>query len=444
MKPFLPLFVLLLLTFGANSQDFVINNELGISCIKHRVEGSETFYKVAEKYFVRPSTLAICNNISNPESLSSGRVLNIPLTETNYYKLKGLSSTDAKFQFVYHVLASGETLNDIKAMYFVNGSSLKEWNNFNAGDRLDVGSKIKVGFVKYKTAAVEDDEITPHFIFSEKIEYGTQEEKKEALAQISEQKRKTLEEELSSKKEEVARLERQNNRPVIVASNDNSIVLEQEEPEPIQEAREQIIETPSTPKPIKKQGLAKNFGERISSKLNKSASEKTPKVAMTAYERKKEKNRLRIERASKPKMSILEKLKLEKKEELAKEEPTKVVEEIATIEPEVELAKEEVADEPELVNKLQRLNLLRKTSGNAAFFYSGFAKGKFYVFTNVAKKGGIIKITNLDNGRYILAEVIDYLPEADRKKGYIAKMSNNAILPLGNPKSESVKIQLNY
>ena len=92
-------------------------------------------------------------------------------------------------------------------------------------------------------------------------------------------------------------------------------------------------------------------------------------------------------------------------------------------------------------NEIQPLSLTRTASGTASYFFSGASFGKFYVVTNLASKGEVIKVINTQNGKSLLAEVMDELPSSDLKRGLILKLSDNAKLPLGqNNKSFSVKV----
>lgn len=104
--------------------------------------------------------------------------------------------------------------------------------------------------------------------------------------------------------------------------------------------------------------------------------------------------------------------------------------------------------EPEVIdntirNEIKPLSLLKTINGTAAYFVPGTPGGKFYVMTNLAAKGSLIKITNPQNGRYLLAEVMDHLSATDAKKGLILKLSDNAKMPLGQ-NNNSFSVKVNY
>lgn len=94
-------------------------------------------------------------------------------------------------------------------------------------------------------------------------------------------------------------------------------------------------------------------------------------------------------------------------------------------------------------NEIKPLSLNRTTQGSAGYFYSGMNVGKFYVVTNLANKGEVIKITNTANGKSLMAEVLDILPSADIRKGLLLKISDNAKMPLGQQAS-IFTVKVNY
>lgn len=104
--------------------------------------------------------------------------------------------------------------------------------------------------------------------------------------------------------------------------------------------------------------------------------------------------------------------------------------------------------EPEVVdqtirNEIKPLSLLRAVSGAANYFVSGMTSGKFLVMTNLAAIGSVVKITNPQNGRYLLAEVMAPLPAGDSKRGLLLKLSDNAKMPLGQ-NNNSFTVKVNY
>lgn len=105
--------------------------------------------------------------------------------------------------------------------------------------------------------------------------------------------------------------------------------------------------------------------------------------------------------------------------------------------------KEIKSEDPIVRNEIKHLSLNNSQSGRASFFFSGPSGGKFYVATNLASKGQIIKVVNPDNGKFVLAEVLSSLPSTDVAKGILLKLSDNAKMPLGQ-KNSSFNVKVNY
>lgn len=101
------------------------------------------------------------------------------------------------------------------------------------------------------------------------------------------------------------------------------------------------------------------------------------------------------------------------------------------------------APDPVVRNEIKTLNLSKSSSGRAAYFFGGPSGGKFYVATNLASKGQVVKVVNPENGKFVMAEVISPLPSSDAAKGILLKLSDNAKLPLGQ-KNSSFNVKVNY
>ena len=99
--------------------------------------------------------------------------------------------------------------------------------------------------------------------------------------------------------------------------------------------------------------------------------------------------------------------------------------------------------DPVVRNEIKSLNLSRSSSGRASYFFGGPSGGKFYVATNLASKGQVVKVVNPENGKFVMAEVISSLPSSDAAKGILLKLSDNAKLPLGQ-RNGSFNVKVNY
>lgn len=105
--------------------------------------------------------------------------------------------------------------------------------------------------------------------------------------------------------------------------------------------------------------------------------------------------------------------------------------------------KKEVSEPIAVRSEIKSLSLNNSKAGRASYFFSGPSGGKFYVATNLASKGEIVKVINPDNGKFVMAEVLSSLPSSDAAKGIILKLSDNAKLPLGQ-KNSSFAVKVNY
>jgi hypothetical protein len=94
-------------------------------------------------------------------------------------------------------------------------------------------------------------------------------------------------------------------------------------------------------------------------------------------------------------------------------------------------------------SNIQKISFSNTKKGKASFFYSGTTTATFYVFTDMAEKGQVVKITNNENSKYIMAEVIGKLPLADLNSGILIKLSDNAMMPLKS-KSQSFSTKIDY
>jgi hypothetical protein len=99
--------------------------------------------------------------------------------------------------------------------------------------------------------------------------------------------------------------------------------------------------------------------------------------------------------------------------------------------------------DPTVRNEIKTIALNNSKIGRASYFFSGPNGAKFYVATNLAPIGQIMKVINPDNGKYVMAEVMTTLPNADISKGLILKLSDNAKMPLGQ-KGSSFSVKVNY
>jgi len=499
MKKYLLLaFVLLSSAHLTVAERFIIENYLGISCLRHKIKSEETFYKIARQYFVRPSTLALVNNVKNVESLEQ-RVLYIPLTETNFYQTKGILGGVFDFNPVYYTIQKESDFEEVAKQFFVSTIELKKWNS--TASTISKGEKLVVGWLKQQRDPATAK--APTFILKEKILYGTSDERLEAKMNADKKdlpsstpsfvdyslpknavpvqsKEINKNENLQivsanipqgNKVENKKMLNATDAKNVQVASRERKTAPKLTKSERIERKSPVSLEISKAEREFLKENAEKNQVKK-KGKSQIGIWSKVKKLTQNSYARKKAKEKYEgqesltasktakkfvrrvpitndksmtakvVTKKPKPSKPVLAKLKEVKEKSAVSTKPI-----IIDKTYKVEVEKAEVKEAPNkpvyVENKLLRLTLLKSMKGRIAFFYSGTAGAKFYVFTNLAAKGGVIKLTNLTNNKYILAQVIGPLPEVDRKRGYIVKLSDNSRRIIG-VKSKSFTAKVNY
>ncbi len=520
----------LIFAFASNAQQYIVENYLGINCLAHEVKNNETFYEVAQRYFVRPSTLAMVNGKDNSIAVSSGEKLYIPLTETNFYTINNLESSKFTFEPVYCVLDRESTMDEIETAYFISEQNIRDWNK---GDiNIQRGNKLIIGWLKYeKDLAIAK---APSFVRKEKILFGNAAEKEEArnemgnyeiakntnskipdysipATSIPENSRSTKQEndgltalavskkkqaspqKVKKKKQSLKKeVSKKVNKPAeTIKSTDVSTpqITKKEKQFLLGNKKEkQTVKKDNVWKKVK--GLTKNSYSRDKNRYAKKGlynpkkkverpelASKKPAVVkqkkakplvkkkaavvkkkVAQVKKKKVVAKKKVAPAKKKKFTLLKKKKVAKEKtpvttskkdesllakKVLKNKKPEVINKVGGEETQSSDLNEESEKPIYVENKLLRLTLLKSIKGRANFFYSGTAGAKFYVFTNLAGKGGIIKLTNLNNNKFILAKVIGPMPEVDRKRGYIIKLSDNSRRIL-DVKSKSFSVKVNY
>ncbi len=83
------LFILLFLSsklFAKENPDHFVQSKDGVYFITHSVK-QESIFEIAKIYQVKPAVLARFNELTYSSPLQANQIIDIPLTETNYYKL---------------------------------------------------------------------------------------------------------------------------------------------------------------------------------------------------------------------------------------------------------------------------------------------------------------------------------------------------------------------
>ncbi|MBU6158768.1 MAG: LysM peptidoglycan-binding domain-containing protein [Bacteroidetes bacterium] len=112
----------------------------------HTVAPKENLYSIGRIYNISPRVYAPYNGLTIDSGLSIGRIIKIPLTESNYWRTGSRKATETILP-VHHVVSAKETLFGVSQLYKVDRSSLTSWNNLSS-DQLSVGTQLIVGYLK--------------------------------------------------------------------------------------------------------------------------------------------------------------------------------------------------------------------------------------------------------------------------------------------------------
>ncbi len=115
---------------------------------RHKVASGETLGSIASKYGVSVHSIQSINKISNPNRISVGHDLVIPVSgqSSSARSLAAVSGSgqtpQKKSTPSSHTIRSGETLSGIASKYGVRLSDLKRWNGVQNADRIRPGQKL--------------------------------------------------------------------------------------------------------------------------------------------------------------------------------------------------------------------------------------------------------------------------------------------------------------
>jgi membrane-bound lytic murein transglycosylase D len=117
---------------------------------RHTVKKGETLGTIGTKYGVKANTIQVANKIKNPNRISVGQNLVIPMAGQPIKPTALASSTGgkpkkpSKPKTKYHTVRSGQTLSHVANKYKVRVSDLMRWNNIKSANKIRVGQKLKL------------------------------------------------------------------------------------------------------------------------------------------------------------------------------------------------------------------------------------------------------------------------------------------------------------
>mgnify|MGYP001267030178 CR=1 FL=1 len=117
---------------------------------RHTVKKGETLGTIGTKYGVKAKSIQVVNKIKNPNQISVGQNLVIPVAGQPIKPTALASSTGGKAKkptkpkAKYHTVRSGQTLSHVANKYKVRVSDLMRWNNIKSANKIRVGQKLKL------------------------------------------------------------------------------------------------------------------------------------------------------------------------------------------------------------------------------------------------------------------------------------------------------------
>lgn len=129
----------------------------------HEVQAGENLSRIAQRYGLSVGTLVDLNNLSDPDRIQVGQILQIPLSAKDSGKISSESSADKPRQPLekkdgqsVYVVQSGDTLSQIASSYGVNVSTLQEINGLS-GDKILVHQELIIPADGKSTAPVDTE-----------------------------------------------------------------------------------------------------------------------------------------------------------------------------------------------------------------------------------------------------------------------------------------------
>lgn len=135
----------------AQSNDLIVQSELGRHYLNHTVAPKENFYSIGRLYNISPKEIAPFNRLSLNAGLEIGQVIKIPLMPENFTQ-HGTAATDEVLVPIYHVVTQKEGLYRIgQNFYKASVGDLKAWNNLSS-EVISNGQSLVIGFLRVKTS----------------------------------------------------------------------------------------------------------------------------------------------------------------------------------------------------------------------------------------------------------------------------------------------------
>jgi hypothetical protein len=470
---------------GLANDPVKIQKRNGVLFVQHKIQVGETIFQLAKDYSLRPAVLSQFNSLAYSTNLSEIPTIDIPLTETNFFKFSSLTENGGFLRVIY-ALESNMNANAICTRFGISSESFLKWNNSSQTTIFNTTDEVTIGWLKYakiETKVAANNEINTYKSIEKPLEKSvTNTSEKEANGnrlskKNSGDKLKIISSKIATStsntwhkikntlrpKASIAKVSKKapvaNSLPKATPNcNESNPKKRHHFFSTIQSKWNNLFEKKeakkisSEPQNIKPKEPRKPMGVFVKEKWHKFAN--WTKEVKTKIATKKSNVDYRVKSNSPyaTQGSVVKRdetiLKREVKNEVENNAYTATKPKSNDIEKETNtsIAKEVEAITTKLnvkVNESRNIQFSSTKSGKASFFFSGPSEGKFYVVTSLAKKGSIVKITDTETGKTLMAEVISALPPADAAKGLLIKVSENAKLAL-KQKASPFNVKISY
>ncbi|NOZ71583.1 MAG: LysM peptidoglycan-binding domain-containing protein [Chloroflexi bacterium] len=110
-------------------------NAASVSGKVHIVQPGDTLFSIAQQYGISMDALAAQNQITDPDNLMVGQVLQIPT---------GRGATGSEAGVRIHVVQPGETLSKIASQYGVSADAIMQANGITDPNRIIAGAQLTI------------------------------------------------------------------------------------------------------------------------------------------------------------------------------------------------------------------------------------------------------------------------------------------------------------
>ena len=110
------------------------------SYLEHKVAKGENYFSIGRAYYVNPKFLAAYNSMDFYKGLPAGKLIQIPLTDSNFSRVTN------KGKPVYYIVQNEESLEQVGSVNKIATKTLRTWNKLN-GENVSKGQKLIVGYL---------------------------------------------------------------------------------------------------------------------------------------------------------------------------------------------------------------------------------------------------------------------------------------------------------